>query len=106
MEGIPSIYWMILIGIFTGFVCFVLYQLAMLLKESTKAVGDSRKVIQDAQETVKVANEIVVEVKGMIGTVKYTISEISSTVLVPLKKIGLITGVVSSFVEGVSSQKK
>jgi hypothetical protein len=106
MEGIPSIYWMILIGVFTGFVCLVLYQLAMLLRESTKAVGDGRKVIQDIQGTVQVANEIVVEVKDMLGTLKVTLSEVNNAVLVPIKKIGLIVGVVSNFVEGVASRKE
>ncbi len=98
MEGIPSIYWMILIGIFTGFVCFVLYQLGMLFK-------DSREVVRRAEKTVKLANDLVEEVSEIVDTVKGTIYQINTTVLVPLKKITTVLGIVSGIAEGISSKK-
>ena len=98
MEGIPSIYWMILIGIFTGFVCFVLYQLGMFFK-------DSRVVVRKAEETVGLANELVEEVSEIVGTVKGTIYQINSAVLVPLRKITTVLSVVSGIAEGISSKK-
>lgn len=106
MDGIPSVYWMILIGIFTAFVCFVLYQLAMLLRESRGTVSEVKKIIIDAQETLKVLNGIVSEVSEMVNTVKGTVYQVNDAVLVPIRKITTIMGVASGFIEGVTSKRK
>jgi len=89
---------MILIGILTGFVCFVLYQLGMLFK-------DSREVVRRAEKTVKLANDLVEEVSEIVGTVKGTIYQINSAVLVPLRKITTVMGIVSGIAEGIGSKK-
>lgn len=104
MEGIPSIYWMILIGVFVGFVCFVLYQLAMLLKDSRGVVSEGKKMIIDAQETLKIVNGIVADVNEMVSTVKGTVYQVNSAVLVPLRKITTVMGIASGFLEGVKSK--
>ncbi len=106
MEGIPSVYWMILIGVFTGFICFVLYQLAMLLKDSRGLIGESKKVIIDAQETFKVVNSIVSDANEIVSTVKGTVFQINSAVLVPVRKITSIMGVASGFIDGISAKGK
>lgn len=98
MEEVPSIYWMILIGIFTGFVCFVLYQLGMLFK-------DTRIVVRKAEETVKLANGLVEEVSEIVGTVKGTIYQINSAVLIPLRKVTTVLGILSGIADGISSKK-
>jgi hypothetical protein len=105
MENIPPIFWMILIGGIGFFVCFVLYHLAMLLNESTKAVKDSRKIIKDAEELVSSANGIVSEIEGIVKTVKGTVIQINNSVLVPVKKIGILLGVLESFSKGLKSKK-
>jgi len=105
MDTIPSIYWMIIIGIFTAFICFVLYQLAMLLKESRNTVKETKKIIIDAQETLKIANEIVSDVDEMISTVKGTVYQVNDAILVPIRKISLIVGIASGFIEGISSKR-
>lgn len=106
MEGIPSVYWMILIAVFTGFICFVLYQLAMLLKDSRGLIGEGKKVIIDAQETFKVLNSIVSDANEIVSTVKGTVFQINSAVLVPLRKITSIMGVASGFIDGITSKSK
>lgn len=106
MEGIPSEYWMILIAVFTAFVCFVLYQLAMLIKDSRGVVTESKKMIMDAQDTLKIVNSIVEDLNEMVSTVKGTVYQVNSAVLVPLRKISSIMGIASSFIEGVSSKSK
>lgn len=98
MEGIPSIYWMVLIGILTGFICFVLYQLAMLL-------SDSRSVVRNADETIKELNGIVKDVNEIVGTVKGTIYQVNDAVLVPLKRISTVLSVVSGISEGIVSKR-
>jgi len=98
MEGIPSIYWMILIGILTGFICFVLYQLAMLL-------SDSRSVVRDTDETVKELNKVVKDVNEIVGTVKGTVYQVNDAILIPLKRISTVLSVVSGISEGIASRK-
>ncbi len=105
MLELPSMYWMILIGVFTSFICFVLYQLAMLLRESAKAVEDSRKVIQDAQGAIQTANEVILEFKEIIDTEKGVLNEINSALLVPIHKVGSVFRVISSFIQGIGMGK-
>jgi len=105
MENIPSVYWMILIGAVTAFVCFVLYQFAMLLRESTGAVKDSRKIINDAKKLVDNANEIIEEATTIVKTLKGTVLQINQAVLVPVKKIGEVFGLAESFSKGLKSKK-
>lgn len=106
MGDIPSVYWMILIGIFTGFVCFVLYQIAMLLKESKNAVSDSRKIIQEAEKTVDMTNNILVEVQEMISKVKGTVYMVNDSIIGPVKRISSIVSAASGFVEGFASKRR
>lgn len=97
---------MIIIGVFTGFVCFVLYQLAMLLRESKGAVVDGRKLINEAEETIDTLNDILEDVTEIVTTVKGTVYQVNSAVLVPLRKITTVMGITSGFLEGFSSKKK
>ncbi len=105
MDTIPSIYWMIIIGLLTAFVCFVLYQLAMLIKESKNAVGETKKILVDAQETLKVVNSIVNDVNEVVNTVKGTVYQVNDAILVPVRKISSIVGVASGLIEGITSKK-
>lgn len=98
MEGIPSIYWMAVFGILTGFICFVLYEFGMLIK-------DSRGIVVKAGETVDELNVLVKDVKEIVGSVKGTVSEVNSAVLVPLRKVSSVLNVASSFTEGFASRK-
>lgn len=98
MEGIPSIYWMAIFGILTGFICFVLYELGMFIK-------DGRSVILKAVETVTIVNGLVKDVDEILESVKGTVSEVNKAVLVPLRKISSVLNVASSFTEGLSSKK-
>lgn len=105
MDTIPSIYWMIIIGLLTAFVCFVLYQLAMLIKESKNAVGETKKILVDAQETLKIVNSIVNDVNEVVNTVKGTVYQVNDAILVPVRKISSIVGVASGLIEGITSKK-
>lgn len=105
MDGIPSLFWMIIIGLFTGFICFVLYHLAMLLKESRNAVNETKKIVIDARETLKTVNSIVNDINEVVGTVKGTVYQVNNAVLIPLKKITSIVGIASGFIDGVTSKR-
>ena len=89
---------MILTGILTGFICFVLYQLAMLL-------SDSRSVVRDTDETVKELNKVVKDVNEIVGTVKGTVYQVNDAILIPLKRISTVLSVVSGISEGIASRK-
>ena len=106
MENIPSVYWMILIGAVTFFICFVLYQFAMLLKESTGAVKDSRKIIRDTEKLIENANSIVAEATIIVQTLKGTVLQINKSVLGPVKRIGSVLGLAESFSKGLKAGRK
>ena len=97
METIPAVYWMAIIAVLTGFICFVLYQLAMLIKESKNTVIEARKVIATV-------NPLLDDVTDIVSTVKGTVSEVNSLVLRPLKKISSILSVASGFIEGITKK--
>ncbi len=105
MDTIPSIFWMIIIALLTGFICFVLYQLAMLLKESKNAVSETKKIVVDAQETLKTLNGIINDVEEMVGTIKGTVYQVNDAIIVPIRKITSIVGVASGFIEGITSKR-
>lgn len=97
METIPAEYWMVIIAILTGFICFVLYQLAILIKESRNTVVEARKVISTV-------NPLLDDVTDIVGTVKDTVYEVNDLVLRPVKKISSILSVASGFIEGVTKK--
>ncbi len=85
METIPSIYWMIVIAAIAILICFVLYQLGMLLK-------DSRRTLQN--------------VEGITSTVKGTVEEVNETIIKPIRGIGTGISAVSGFVSGLKGDSK
>lgn len=106
MEGIPAVYWMIIFGALVAFVCFVLYEFAILLRESKYAVSDSRKIIQEAEKTVDLANKALVDAQEIISTVKGTIFMVNDTIVGPIKRISSVVSAASGFVEGFASKRK
>jgi len=106
METIPAIYWMIIIGVLVGFVCFVLYQFAMLLKESKHAVTDSRKILHEAVKTVDMANSLLADVAEIVNKAKGTVNEVNSAIIAPIRKISSLLSAISGFAEGVTSKRK
>lgn len=106
METIPPLYWMLIIAIGVGFLCFVLYEFAMLIKESKNAVSDSRKIIQEAEKTIDTANKIMTEATEIVSTVKGTVYEINSAIIRPVRKISSFVSVASAFTEGLTSKRK
>lgn len=96
---------MTIIAVGVGFICLVLYQLAMLIRESKGAVQDSRKIIKETEETLTKANALLDEATEIVNTVKGTITEVNNAIITPIRKISMITGVATSFIEGLSKRK-
>ena len=94
MGEIPSMFWMIIVGILTLFVCYVLYQLAMLLRESRDSVKGINKTVEDL-------NNIVSEVNGIIDIVKTPVLQITGA----LHGISAVAGVISGIIEGFKSEE-
>ena len=92
MEEIPAIFWMIIVGILVVFVCYVLYQLAMLLKESRDSIKGVNKALEDI-------NNIVSEIDGIINIVKTPVLQITGA----LHGISAVASVISGIVEGFKS---
>lgn len=106
MSEIPAVYWMIIFGAVTFMICFVLYYVAMLLKESKDAVGDSRKIIQGMEGTMKQVDLILADVQATISTVRGTIDEVNEGIIQPIKNVGSAISAVSGFVSGMKKEKK
>ena len=83
METIPSIYWMIIVAVIAGFICFVLYQLGMLLK-------DSRKTLQNVED--------------ITGTVRGTVNEVNDMIIKPIRGIGSGISAISGFMSGLKGE--
>lgn len=83
MQTIPPIYWMIIVAIVVGFICFVLYELGMLLK-------DSRKTLQNVEE--------------ITGTVKGTVNEVNDMIIKPIRGIGSGISAISGFMSGLKGE--
>jgi len=85
MQTIPPVYWMIVVAAIAILICFVLYELGMLIK-------DSRKTLQN--------------VEGITSTVKNTVEEVNETIIQPIRGIGSGISAVSGFISGLTGDKK
>ncbi len=76
---------MIVVAAIAILICFVLYELGMLIK-------DSRKTLQN--------------VEGITSTVKNTVEEVNETIIQPIRGIGSGISAVSGFISGLTGDKK
>jgi hypothetical protein len=79
METNPPIFWMAMVSLFVGFVCFVLYQIGMVVRESRDTVSKSNKIIDDV-------GEITGKTKDMVNNFEGTVTN----VLAPFKVLGTL----------------
>jgi hypothetical protein len=99
MDQIPSEYWMIIIGVLAALLGYILYYMAILVKEAGGAIRDSREIIRNSNKIVADSSEIVASVKG-------TVNEVNEAVLVPARGLGNIINSFSSFLSGLVASKK
>lgn len=97
MDTIPSVYWMVIITVLVGFVCFVLYQLGVLLMESKNTVVEARKAISKLNPLLDDATDIV-------ATAKDTVYEVNKLIIRPVRKISSVLSVASGFMEGITKK--
>jgi len=100
-ETIPSIYWMIIIGIPVAFFTFILYQLGMIIKDSREVVKSSSRILKEAEKSVTKANGILEDVESMVSVTKATVHEVNQTVITPVRGIAKALTAVSAFVSGL-----
>jgi uncharacterized protein YoxC len=93
-DTIPSIYWMIIIGVPVIFFTFILYQLGMLIK-------DSRGVVVEAKETLKKSNKILDDAQEIVNTARATVEEINTAIVTPVRAIGGVLANISAFIQGL-----
>jgi hypothetical protein len=103
MEQIPSLYWMITIGVVAFFVCLVLLYIALLFKESTDLVKESRDILKTGKESILKLARIIEDLESTVSMARNTVSEITSKVLVPFKAI---SGIVESFERRAEKRKE
>jgi len=93
MQEIPSVFWMVIISVMTLFFCFVLYQLAMLLKESKNTIVGLQKTVDDI-------NGITSELSGIVDSIKTPVNQIVGVV----QKVSSVISVASGIVDGFKSR--
>jgi len=91
METIPPIYWMIVVGILTALLAFILYEIGMFVKES--------------RLTLKNVEGITSDTKPVVSTVKTTVEEVNDTIIQPIKGIGTTISAVNGFVAGLKGEQ-
>jgi len=91
METIPPIYWMIVVGILTALLAFILYEIGMFVKES--------------RLTLKNVEGITLDTKSVVSTVKTTVEEVNDTIIQPIKGIGTTISAVNGFVAGLKGEQ-
>ena len=100
-ETIPSIYWMIIIVVPTGFFTFILYQLGMVIKDSRGVVQNSTKILEEANQTITKANAILDDIQMIVSTTKGTVEEVNQAVIGPVRNISSLLSTISSFFMGL-----
>ena len=85
METIPAIYWMIVVTAIVAMICFVLYELGMLLKDSRRTLGN---------------------IEGITSTVKGTVDEVNDSIIKPIRGIGSGISAASGFVSGLRGEEE
>ncbi len=101
MSEIPSIYWMIIIGVIVLMICLVLYYLAMLIKQSGEVVKETKPLLKNADEILKQTASMVNDAQEAVSVVKDTLIEMNETVLIPVRKIGSAINVIGDFLKGL-----
>jgi hypothetical protein len=100
-ETIPSVYWMIIIGVPTAFLTFILFQIGMIIKDSREVVRSSSKILKETEKTVTKANVILDSVEEMVTSTKATVYEINQTVITPVRGIAQAVNTISAFISGL-----
>lgn len=100
-EAIPSIYWMILIGIPAGFFTFILYQLGLVIKDSRGVVQSSTKILEETNITLTKTNAILDDVQVIVSTTKGTVEEVNQAVIVPVRQISGLLSKLTAFLSGI-----
>ncbi len=95
MQEIPSVFWMVIISVVTIFICFVLYHLAMLLKES-------KTTVMQLQKTVNEINGITSNLSGIVNSIITPMSQIVGVV----QRVSSAFSVASGIVDGFKSKEK
>jgi uncharacterized protein YoxC len=99
METIPPIFWMAMVTLFVGFVCFVLYQVGMVVRESRDTITKSNKIIDDVGEITGKTKDMVNNVEGTVTSVLApfkVLGTLGDYLTKLLASFGLVTGVVNT----------
>lgn len=106
LNEIPAEFWMVIVSVVTLFLVLIMYQFAMLLKETTKTMSETSKVVTELQETVKKANIVLEDASEVVSMTKTTVEEVQSNVVQPVLRIASVVGIVSDLVDTFTGSAK
>lgn len=97
MNNIPPEFWMVIVSVLTGFVCFVLYQFGSVIKESKNTIVEAKKAVMNV-------NNVISDVSDVVNSAKGTVQEINESIVRPIKQISSIISVASGIIEGFTKK--
>jgi predicted PurR-regulated permease PerM len=99
MEAIPAIYWMIVIGVIAIMICVVLLFIALFINDSRGVIHKSISLMDDTSKSLKLLENILTNLQG-------TMNELSTAILVPIRRIQNAVSMVTGFLDGITGKKR
>lgn len=82
---------MVVVGVLTALLSFILFELGMLIKDSRKTLKNIEDITSDAH--------------SVVSTVKGTVQEVSDMVIKPVRAIGSGISAISGFMSGLKGDE-
>jgi len=101
-NEIPAVFWMVIISVVTAFVCFILYYVAIVMKQTAGTIGETKEVVKSSNKLIAESTEIVTDLKDSAKMLKGAMQDVSESIIPPIKKIGTFLNTVTSLLDGVT----
>lgn len=95
---IPALFWMFIIGAFTIMLCYILYYIAMIMKETSSTIVEVREVVKSSNVVIVESTDLIKDTKEIVSTVKNSVKELNEKVIQPITEIGTIITSVSGLI--------
>lgn len=88
MDEIPYWFWMIIVTGLSGMLGFIMYYLALLLRETMLTVREFKYLVVEFHDVLDSAKVLMEKMNRVSDTMTRTVETVSSSILQPLAAIG------------------
>ena len=88
MEEIPYWFWMMIVTGLSGMLGFIMYYLALLLRETMLTVRELKYIIVEFHDVLDSAKILMEKMNRVSDTLTSTVETVSGSILQPLAAIG------------------